>query len=70
MSANVTTGEHTDPDQMLTAHEVASILRLSVPTLSEWRSSGIGPTFKRLGHRTIRYRREDVLAWIDSHQDH
>jgi hypothetical protein len=34
-------------------------------TLAQWRMTGAGPTFIRIGRR-VRYRPDDVNAWIDS----
>ncbi len=47
----------------LTAAEVASLLGLSVHTLSYWRQSGQGPRTIKAGARTL-YRRADVEQWL------
>lgn len=49
-----------------TSQEVAEFARLSVPTLNRWRAEGKGPKATRFGARAVRFKREDVLAWIDS----
>jgi excisionase family DNA binding protein len=43
--------------------ELAEMLGLSAVTLEKWRTSRVGPPFLRLG-RCVRYRREDVDAWL------
>jgi excisionase family DNA binding protein len=50
---------------LLEPEEVARMLGVSVQTLSHWRSSRARPLpFIRLG-RLIRYRRDDVLGYIN-----
>jgi excisionase family DNA binding protein len=51
--------------RMWTTQDVAEFLRVPVQTLYEWRTKGYGPKGFRVG-RYVRYRREDVLAWIES----
>lgn len=46
--------------------EVAELSGISAVTLRRWRAEGKGPKFVRIGERAIRYRRADVLAWLDS----
>lgn len=61
------------PD-LLTEDEVAQLLRLK-PSGMRWRraqlrarpESDLAPNFVRLG-RTIRYRKADVIAWIERHK--
>lgn len=51
---------------LMTSTQVAAALALSNKTLAAWRSSGRSPLpFLRLGSR-VRYRSEDVLAWLES----
>lgn len=54
-----------DQDQLLTVDETAALLKISVEQLKEWRMRGEGPKILRLGHRTVRYRRSDIRAWMD-----
>jgi hypothetical protein len=54
----------TDPDALLNEVQSADLLNLSVRTLQAWRSAGGGPLFVRAG-RAIRYRRRDLLTWIE-----
>lgn len=54
-----------DSDRLLTEVQAADALNLSVRTLQAWRPRGVGPAFVRAG-RAIRYRRRDLLAWMDA----
>ena len=49
-------------DDLLTTREVAEWLRVSVAWVENGRSKNYGPKFTQLGPRSIRYRRDDVLA--------
>jgi hypothetical protein len=52
------------PD-LLSDVELANELQLETSTLANWRWSGRGPDFVKYG-RQIKYRREDVDAWLAS----
>jgi Helix-turn-helix domain len=54
-----------DVDALLTEAEAADFLRLSVRTLQAWRIRIAGPAFVQVG-RAVRYRRRDLIAWIDA----
>ncbi len=54
-----------DPDVLLTEVQTAEFLNLSVRTLQAWRIRMAGPRFVRAG-RAVRYRRSDLIAWIDA----
>ncbi len=55
-----------DPDALLFTGEAAYLLGQSPRTLDEWRRSGAGPHFLRLGRvRAVRYRRRDLVEWMD-----
>ena len=49
--------------RLLTENDVADLLNLSVRTLQQWRVSGVGPRFIKIG-RAVRYRRPDIDAWV------
>ena len=49
---------------LLTAKEVAEILAVEQSTLAQWRYRRVGPPWIRYGHRFVRYRREEVDAWL------
>lgn len=55
-------------DRLLTIAEVAEYLGVARQTVYIWRHKGIGPRSHRFG-TTVRYRREDVDAWLAEHAD-
>lgn len=55
----------TGPDALLDEDQAADLLNLSVRTLQAWRIRETGPCFVRAG-RAIRYRRGDLIAWIEA----
>ena len=52
-------------DRLLTQDEVAEKLQVSKSTLRNWRASKKGPPIVLIGQQ-IRYRPEDVTAWINA----
>ncbi len=54
-----------DPHTLLNEAQTAAFLSLSMRTLQAWRVRGGGPVFIRAG-RSIRYRRSDLLSWIEA----
>jgi len=55
---------HLNPDSFYTTKEVARYLRYSPRTVEGWRYMGIGPDFRRMGKRVVRYLGQDVLEWM------
>lgn len=55
---------------LLTQRETAQLLRLSERSLERYRVSGFGPRYVKAGHSAVRYRIEDVEAWIASRVVH
>jgi DNA-binding transcriptional MerR regulator len=45
--------------------DVSNFLQVPVQTLYSWRSAGGGPPAHRVG-KYLRYRPEDVLAWVEN----
>lgn len=52
---------------LLTTEEAAHELGSTANTLATWRHQGKGPKFIRIHGRMIRYRRADLIAWINQH---
>ncbi|MGT2462979.1 helix-turn-helix transcriptional regulator [Sinomonas atrocyanea] len=55
-------------DTLLTPAQVAEMTGLTTGSLAQLRYLGRGPAFYRLGPRTIRYGRREVMAWIAEHR--
>ena len=53
---------------LLTDIEVAELCGCAVQTLRNMRWRGEGPRFVKLGERMIRYRPDDVLAFIEGRE--
>lgn len=52
-------------DDFLTEQEVADSLRISRQTLQKWRADSCGPNYVLLGRRTVRYRKADIMKWVE-----
>ena len=55
------------PSALLTEVQVGEVLNISIRTLQAWRLRGGGPRFVRLSARAVRYRNDDLAAFIDAH---
>ena len=53
-------------DQLMDEREAASILCYSVRALQNWRHRGGGPKFIKVSARSVRYRRRDLMDWIEA----
>lgn len=53
-------------ESLIDEEEASAFLGHSVRTLQKWRVRGGGPRFVRISRRSIRYRRSDLLAWIEA----
>jgi predicted DNA-binding transcriptional regulator AlpA len=51
--------------QLLNEHDVAKLLGVSVATVRRWRLLRQGPTFIRVGAASVRYRPEDLRAYLE-----
>jgi predicted DNA-binding transcriptional regulator AlpA len=51
--------------QLLNEHAVAELLGVSVATVRRWRLLRQGPKFIRVGAASVRYRPEDLAAYIE-----
>lgn len=54
-----------DGDAMLSTRRAADFLGLSPGTLANWRCSGTGPEFHKLGAKAVRYRVAALRRWRD-----
>lgn len=53
-------------DRLINEREAAQYLSYTVRALQNWRVRGGGPIFVRVSARSIRYRRRDLVAWVES----
>lgn len=54
--------------RLWTVDDVSGYLGVPVNTLYQWRTKGYGPKGARMG-KYLRYRPEDVAAWVDGQVD-
>jgi hypothetical protein len=55
-------------DVLLDSADVARLLKIKIGTVHGWRQTGEGPVYCKVGNgpnALIRYRRQDVVAFID-----
>lgn len=52
--------------QLINEHEAAAYVGHSVRALRNWRIRGGGPRFVKISGRSVRYRRIDLDAWVES----
>lgn len=50
--------------EVMTPAEAAEFLSLTVDTLFRYRKDAKGPRYCQTGDRTVRYLREDLVAWL------
>jgi predicted DNA-binding transcriptional regulator AlpA len=58
-------GSQSNLEELLTEHDVARITGMSVASVRRWRLLRIGPKFVKIG-AAVRYRSEDLAAWLQS----
>lgn len=56
-----------DLDRLLNEREAAQFVGFSSRALQNWRVRGGGPAFVKISARAVRYRKRDLIAWIDAH---
>jgi predicted DNA-binding transcriptional regulator AlpA len=56
---------HSGVESLLNEHDVARITGLSVASVRRWRLLRQGPKYLKIGS-AVRYRAEDISAWIES----
>jgi len=52
-------------DRLVNERQAATFLGYTVRALQNWRLRGGGPRFVKVSSRSVRYRRRDLLAWIE-----
>lgn len=51
--------------EFLTTREVAAALKIAPSTVCRWRAAGLGPRVFWVAPASPRYKRADVLAWLE-----
>jgi len=57
--------KNAEAEVLLTESQAAQLLQISIRTLQAWRLRRSGPPYVQLG-RAVRYRRSDLMGWIDA----
>ena len=52
-------------NRLLNEHDLAELLNVSVASVRRWRLLNQGPRYLKI-HASVRYRQEDVSAWLES----
>ncbi len=52
-------------DRLLNEQDAANFLSYTTRALQNWRVRGGGPKYIKVSARSIRYRRRDLIAWVD-----
>lgn len=60
---------HAPLSRLLTVQEVADLLQVPPKTIYTWRYKGVGPPALPIG-RYLRFRAEDVAAWLEERTGH
>lgn len=53
-------------DRLVNEREAAEFLGYTIRALQNWRVRGGGPVFVKVSERSVRYRRRDLMAWIEA----
>lgn len=64
-----TKSESNDPDYfdcLIDERVAAKFVGYTVRALQNWRVRGGGPRFVKVSSRSVRYRRRDLIEWIES----
>lgn len=52
--------------EWLSPETAAKYLDTSVNTLTDWRAKGVGPSYKKIGQRMVRYAKADLDAFMEA----
>lgn len=52
---------------LLNERDAAHILGFTIRALQNWRVRGGGPRFVKISARAVRYRKLDLVAWVEAH---
>lgn len=66
MIEQMTPYEQSTADAVYDPKQAAEFLKIDVRTLEGWRARAIGPKFLRYSSRCVRYKKHDLMQWLDS----
>ncbi len=69
-NADDTTAETQERQPLLTAQQAAERLNVPPSFLERWRGTGEGPAYVKLSEKYVRYRNEDLDAFILMNRRH
>ena len=52
-------------DRLMNENEAAEFLSYTTRALQNWRVRGGGPHYIKVSARSIRYRKRDLIAWVE-----
>lgn len=55
-------------DEFFTRQEAADFLKISVSLLEAFAWRGTGPAFYKIGSRTTRYFKQDLMKWLEAYK--
>jgi len=61
-----TTYEDLGDEVLLDKYRTCALLGIKPKTLESWRRAASGPAYIRISPTCVRYRRRDVLEWIEA----
>lgn len=50
--------------EFFTPAQLAKLAGVSPGTLANWRSSGMGPRYVKIGYHVVLYRKSQALSWL------
>lgn len=51
-------------EPLLTPEQAAALLAVTPKQLETMRGAGTGPAYSKIGYKTVRYRSEDITAYV------
>jgi excisionase family DNA binding protein len=67
-ATETTTADPTELRPLLTAAQAAERLGVPPSVLERWRGTGEGPAYVKLSGKYVRYRQEDIDAFVEAHR--
>jgi predicted DNA-binding transcriptional regulator AlpA len=65
IAAALQKNSNVSPDQLYSTKQLSKLLAVSEQLIELWRHRGEGPRWVKLGARCIRYKRTDLLVWLN-----